>query len=101
MTFAVSKRILTLGPERPLPPKPKMAINAAKAIARNVAAIARGESLFVSRATAEQRMAICETCADFRPSDKRCANPACGCCLKSNLISKTSLKAERCPANKW
>lgn len=44
-----------------------------------------------------RRLAICNECEFFRPSDERCAHPKCGCYLRH----KTAWRSQHCPIKKW
>lgn len=97
MTFKTHGRMIRSTVEKPLPPKPQMAMNATRALGRNVAALLNGQRLFLDKESQEKRFLICRGCELFRPSDERCSHKDCGCRLRQ----KTFLKAERCPAGKW
>lgn len=43
------------------------------------------------------RVGICEGCENFRPEDRRCAHPNCGCYIDE----KATWKSETCPLGKW
>ena len=57
-------------------------------------------------ADAEQysaRLAICETCPSgfYRPSDRRCAHPECGCYLLKKAAGLAAAGQSDCPAGHW
>ena len=90
-----------------LPGKLQIAINAAGAVLRNGVVLFSGRELLVSADVEAAREAVCvggnglPRCLWYRAIDQRCAHPDCGCFLKSRLLNKWKLKAERCPKGKW
>jgi len=56
---------------------------------------AKGNGIFVPDEVKKSRMSMCRSCPFFSKSDIRCKH--CGCYLET----KTSLKAAKCPINKW
>ena len=84
-------------PEPPLPSLPVMAVNVARAVGAEAVATFAG-SPAIPKEEAGARFVICQSCTDwFRPSDERCAHPACGCYLRT----KTAFRAQHCPIGKW
>lgn len=80
-----------VAPEPPLPPIGERLANYARAKAAHVL---RG-SPEVDDATFAQRVAICETCDRFRPSDRKCSS--CGCGVDSGIDHKARWADQRCP----
>lgn len=80
------------GGSKPLPSISQQAFNYGKALVRH--ALNPG---LVSPELAKARLAVCETCEWFRPEDRRCAHPSCGCFLDE----KATWKSEDCPIKKW
>lgn len=90
------------GTEPELPAAGKMAMNLMRSIGRNAVHVARGGNLIASAAKQEMRAAVCRNgCPFFRASDVRCAHPDCGCFLRSMLMDKWRLEAEKCPDKRW
>ena len=83
----------------PLPSLPNLAMNAGKAVARNIVHILKTGTIKKTEEEIDRCHAICLKCPSdlYRQKDNRCAHSACGCFLKS----KTWLKAEHCPAGHW
>lgn len=77
-----------------LPSVPAMAARAARAAVAESAAILSGAPPVPEEESA-RRLAICESCPEFRPADRRCAK--CGC----YMALKTRLRSQHCPAGKW
>lgn len=73
----------------------QMAENLAKTAGDVVSNAAQGGGVFCSKSVKERRMAICKSCQHYDMSQGRCKE--CGCYLES----KTSLKATKCPIDKW
>lgn len=57
--------------------------------------IAKGNGIFVSSATQQSRMQICDSCEDFNSKTTQCRK--CGCFMSA----KTRLKTASCPVGKW
>ncbi len=96
MKFKIDSKIILTG-QRALPSVKALAVNAARSMVRNVAAMASGNRLNALSEVAKERLNICAGCEFFRASDERCSHPKCGCFLKL----KTWLRAEKCPEGKW
>jgi hypothetical protein len=85
------------GPSPSLPSWPRMAANF---VGAQLAAAATGWQEVNPEAKAA-RLVICESCIGpggyFRPSDRRCSHPKCGCYMDI----KAGLAAMACPTGKW
>jgi hypothetical protein len=83
--------------EPALPSWPRMAANY---VGAQLAAAASGWQE-VDAGTKAARLLICEACTGpggyFRPSDRRCSHPKCGCYMDA----KAGLAAMACPIGKW
>ena len=77
------------------PSKPQQIKNLAGTLGNVAWGAARGHGVFAPEHVKKSRMDICKSCQYFSRSDTRCKH--CGCYLES----KTSLKASKCPINKW
>jgi hypothetical protein len=77
------------------PSKIQQAKNLANTIGDVAKNAAQGHSVFVPDGVKKSRMDICRSCQYFSRSDVRCRH--CGCYLEP----KTSLRASKCPVNKW
>lgn len=77
--------------EKPLPSLARQAANFVVAAAEHV-----GSGLSeVAPEVAEQRLALCQPCENYRTSDNRCSLCGCGVSLKATWVSS------RCPMGKW
>lgn len=72
--------------------KLKLALESAKAIAKN---IRDGKDLKVSEQVFKTRLETCGGCNKFNPNMQRCDE--CGCFLQV----KAKLSGMKCPLNKW
>lgn len=82
----------------PLPSAGRMLLNAGGALARTVAAVARGAAVMVPDDVQRERIEICGAC-EFQRADGRCSK--CGCYVTSAVLRKTAVATERCPIGKW
>ncbi|MEO0510540.1 MAG: hypothetical protein AAF065_11850 [Verrucomicrobiota bacterium] len=76
----------------------KKCSNAAKAVARQVTAAAKGDGLKVSSQESSRRLKICQLCKYWNES----GNIGLGECRKCGCTRiKQRLATEGCPINKW
>jgi hypothetical protein len=80
-----------------LPSTLAIAGNAVSALGRIAGAILKSRPLLVPDDVQKARQAVCESCAHFEAG--RCR--LCGCCSAGQIVSKTRLATETCPAGKW
>ena len=78
-----------------LPPLGRQAMNAAQAVGRNVAGLARTGKLLASEEKVKARTSICIACSDFRSDLGKCVK--CGCSVSKKVL----LLHEKCPVDKW
>ena len=83
--------------EPELPPLKNQAQNLIKALVKAGTAAVTGEQLKVDKAVYAERLAICQKCALYIRSKKRCAHIQCGCFVEA----KAWLATEECPAEFW
>lgn len=101
MNFRIVRRLRIpgLNETRVGPGLPRMAVNFARASARQAVHITRGREPFVSDEQAAANLAVCRACPDgmFEPGRVRCLDPRCGCFLKH----KTRWATAGCPRGHW
>lgn len=91
--------------EPPLPSRARMAGGLVREVATTVGRACSGRSTVARPETIAARLAICEACPHYRPSDGRCGvlyersgrQAGCGCYLKR----KTRRAGQSCPIGKW
>lgn len=71
--------------------------NATKAAGRIAAATVRQKPVLVSREVQTAREAVCKPCEHNHGG--RCK--LCGCSLCGQILNKTRLSTESCPAGRW
>jgi len=81
--------------DKNFPSRFQQAKNLAQTVGKVAWTAAQGDGVFVSDDVKQSRMRICKSCPHFSRSDVRCLH--CGCYLEA----KTSLKASKCPIDKW
>ena len=89
-------RLFVARGEPRLPGLLTQARNVSAATARVAGAWLGGQAVFVAAEVAAARLAACQSCPHYRPSDSRCA--LCGCCLGDSICAKLKLATEHCPA---
>lgn len=77
-------------PEKPLPSIGRRLLNFGKAVVTGQI-LPHGDADLAAR-----RVAICEACPEFRPSDRTCSQGACGCFIDAKALTHSD-----CPLGKW
>ena len=98
MNFPIVRRLRLHGQNQG-PGLTRMAVNFARAGARQGVHIARGAVPFVSEEQAESNLMVCWECPDgmFDLARVRCLDKRCGC----NLKRKTRWATAECPRGYW
>lgn len=78
------------------PPLPSLAHQVVNFAAAQIRHALDGRAKLDAGQTAA-RLAVCETCDQFRSADRRCAAAGCGCFVDL----KATYRSERCPLGRW